>query len=46
MFLFLVVYASLAVGINSKRYLGDCFFYFEKETKFPVPPSLLKGFKA
>ena len=44
LFLFLVIYACLAVGINSKRYLADCFFF--KEAKFPVPRSLLKGFKA
>ena len=42
----LVIYAGLAVGINPKRYLGDFFYHVEKETKFPIPSLLLKGFKA
>ena len=48
----LVMYACLAVGIDSKRYFGDLFIYlfiysfilynfFEIKTRFPEPKLLL-----
>ena len=34
LFLCFVIYACLAVGINPKRYFGECFFYFKREKVF------------
>ena len=45
-------FISCQIRLSSSWYLSKevperlVFYYFEKETKFPVPPSLLKGLKA
>ena len=44
--LFLVVYASLAVGINSKRYLGNCFLLFWKKDKVSCTTIVAEGIQS